>query len=116
MHDGLPSFPTRVHGGLYEPELRALALRPEELLDLSVSTNPYGPAPEVLQAIRDASVARYPDPHATRAREAIASSLGLAPSSVLLGQGAAELLWSAARALLGREDCALIVEPTFGEF
>jgi histidinol-phosphate/aromatic aminotransferase/cobyric acid decarboxylase-like protein len=116
MHDGLPAWPTRVHGGLYEAELRARALRPDELLDFSVSTNPYGPAPEVLRAIRDAAVDRYPDPHATRAREAIASQLGASSSAVLLGQGAAELLWSAARALLGRDDSALIVEPTFGEF
>lgn len=116
MHDGLPIFPTRVHGGLYEPELRALALRPEALLDFSVSTNPYGPAPEVLRAIREAAVERYPDPHATRAREAVAALRGVAPSSVLLGQGAAELLWSAARALLGSDDSALIVEPTFAEF
>jgi histidinol-phosphate/aromatic aminotransferase/cobyric acid decarboxylase-like protein len=116
MHDGLPLPPARIHGGLYEPELRALALRPEDQLDFSVSTNPYGPAPEVLRAIREAPVDRYPDPHATRAREAIATSLGVAANTVLLGHGAAELLWSAARGLLERDDSALIVEPTFGEF
>jgi histidinol-phosphate/aromatic aminotransferase/cobyric acid decarboxylase-like protein len=116
MHDGGPILAARVHGGLHEPELRALSLRSHEVLDFSVSTNPYGPALEVVRAISGAAIDRYPDPHATRAREAIAALLALAPEQVLLGQGAAELLWSAARALLATGDTALIVEPTFGEF
>lgn len=115
MHDGAPAFAQRVHGGLHEPELRALALHPDQVLDFSVSTNPYGPAPAVLRAIAGARADRYPDPQATHAREAIAAQLACSPAQVLLGQGAAELLWSAARALLTADDTALIVEPTFGE-
>jgi histidinol-phosphate/aromatic aminotransferase/cobyric acid decarboxylase-like protein len=100
------------HGGPDERELRALAVDPADLVDFSVNVNPYGPCPEVLAAIRSAPVDRYPDPTALAAREALAASLDVSPDWVVLGNGAADLLW-AVRRLVGR---ALLVEPTFSEF
>ena len=106
----------RSHGGPRLEELEDLGLRPEDLIDFSVSTNPYGPAPAVLEAIRQAPVAVYPDPAATRARRRLADHLGVLPAQLALGNGAADLLWSLARALVRPGTTALVVEPTFGEF
>ena len=114
MHDGQPSA-TRVHGGLYGPELRALALVPGQVLDFSVSVNPYGPAAAVAHALAEVACDRYPDPRAERACHALARMLGVPDEQVLLGHGAVELLWSAARALLEPGRRVLIVEPAFGE-
>jgi histidinol-phosphate/aromatic aminotransferase/cobyric acid decarboxylase-like protein len=105
----------RVHGGPHGPELRALALLPEQVLDFSVNVNPYGPSPAVVRAIAAAPIDRYPDPRAERACDALAASLGERGERVLLGHGAAELLWSAARSVLAPGTTALIVEPTFCE-
>jgi len=106
----------RRHGGPHHEELERLGLRPEEVIDFSVSTNPYGPAPAVVEAIRRAPVAAYPDPSATLARRRLAEHLGVRASQLALGNGAADLLWSLARALVSPHTRVLIVEPTFGEF
>jgi histidinol-phosphate aminotransferase len=112
----LPSSEPTRHGGLQEAELRALGIDPETVLDFSSSTNPYGPDPEVARALLGARVDRYPDPTALRAREALAQRCGAAPEQIVLGNGAAELLWSLARCLLEPGASALVVEPTFSEF
>jgi histidinol-phosphate/aromatic aminotransferase/cobyric acid decarboxylase-like protein len=104
------------HGGLQEAELRALGTSPGAVLDFSSSTNPYGPNPAVVRALQHARIDRYPDPTALLAREALAERCGVAPDRIVLGNGAAELLWSLARCLLGPSAPALIAEPTFSEF
>jgi histidinol-phosphate/aromatic aminotransferase/cobyric acid decarboxylase-like protein len=108
--------PARVHGGLRSDELLALRLDPEQVLDFSVNTNPYGPCAAVAQAIQRARVDRYPDADAHEVRVAMARSFDQSPERIVLGPGAADLLWTAARALLGPGAHALVVEPTFCEF
>jgi histidinol-phosphate aminotransferase len=106
----------RVHGGLHDAELEELGLRAPDVLDFSSSTNPYGPAPSMLRALGEAAVARYPDATARRARQVLGASLDVSPDELVLGNGAADLLWSLARVWLGPGRRALIVEPTFSEF
>ncbi|MCE9574301.1 MAG: histidinol-phosphate aminotransferase family protein [Deltaproteobacteria bacterium] len=105
----------RVHGGPRDAELRALGLDPAHVLDFSVSTNPYGPCPTVVAAIRAAALDRYPDPTSHATRIAMAPLVGVPPEQLVLGNGAAELLWAVARAVLRPGDTALIAEPTFSE-
>lgn len=106
----------RVHGGLHDAELEALGLDADDVLDFSSSTNPYGPAPEVLRALQEAAIGRYPDASARRARQRLGTSLDVPCDALVLGNGAADLLWSLARVWLGPGRRALIVEPTFSEF
>jgi histidinol-phosphate/aromatic aminotransferase/cobyric acid decarboxylase-like protein len=110
-------FPSeRSHGGLIDRELIALGLSPDDVLDVSVNTNPYGPCDAVVKATRAAAMDRYPDPTAWPAREAIARCVGTSPDRVVLGNGAADLLWSLVRTLLPRGRAAVVVEPAFSEF
>lgn len=106
----------RTHGGLDDAELVALGLSPDELLDFSSSTNPYGPSPGMLRALQEAAIGRYPDVSGRHARHALSAVTGASPDEIVLGNGAADLLWSLARCLLGRGGRACIVEPTFSEF
>jgi histidinol-phosphate/aromatic aminotransferase/cobyric acid decarboxylase-like protein len=106
----------RAHGGPIADELARLGIRPDELIDFSASVNPYGPSPEVAEAIRHAPLGRYPDPTARDARCAVARYHDTAPERVVVGNGSADLLWTLARVLLEPGDAALIVEPTFAEF
>lgn len=103
------------HGDTTAAELRALGVDPAQVLDLSVNVSPFGPSPRVLAAIHAADVVGYPDRHATEARHALAVSLGVDPSSLLMGNGAAELIWCAVRALARPGDRMLIAGPTFSE-
>lgn len=105
----------RVHGGLDAAELHALGIDAADVLDVSTGVNPYGPAPAVLEAIRRAPVDVYPDPTCGAARAALARACAVDPRRVVLGNGATDLLWHAARVLLAPGDVLLSCEPTFSE-
>jgi histidinol-phosphate aminotransferase len=106
----------RIHGGPCEEELAALGVSPDSIVDFSTCLNPYGPCPAVVEAVRAAPIHRYPDPTARAVRRALAEALDVDPDALVLGNGAADLLWTLARVLLERGDTVVIVEPTFSEF
>ncbi|MGB8930312.1 MAG: aminotransferase class I/II-fold pyridoxal phosphate-dependent enzyme, partial [Anaeromyxobacteraceae bacterium] len=110
-----PGLPPRVHGGLRPAELRALGIDPASVLDLSVNVNPYGPHPDVVDAIQRAPLDSYPDPGATAVREALGERWSVVPERVAFGNGASELLWSLAQLLLRGGRSLLVVEPAFSE-
>jgi histidinol-phosphate/aromatic aminotransferase/cobyric acid decarboxylase-like protein len=115
MVERAPAFASRVHGGVSERELAALGIDLHAVLDVSTSCNPFGPSPHMLEALATAAVSRYPDTRAARACDALARKLDLDPECIALGNGAAELLWTAARALLEPGTTLLIAEPAFSE-
>ncbi len=82
-------------------------------LDFSVSLNPLGTAPEVVEAVLAAAarLARYPDPDAPRLREAIARRHALPEDRVLVAAGSTAVFHLLARELeLVRPH---VVVPTF---
>ena len=105
----------REHGGPVAAELQSLGLAPGEVLDFSVNVNVYGPAPAMIEAIRAARVDRYPDPTARAAREALGGACGVDPERIVIGNGAADLLWTLARVLVHPGQTVLVVEPAFSE-
>jgi len=74
------------------------------LVKLNTNENPYGPSPQVLEAVRGASddtLRLYPDPESTRLRDAIAAHFGtIVPAQVFVGNGSDEVLAHAFLALL----------------
>jgi histidinol-phosphate/aromatic aminotransferase/cobyric acid decarboxylase-like protein len=85
-------------------------------LDFSASVSAYGPAPAVARAARRAPLDAYPDPTSRRVRERAAERWGRAPSEVVFGAGAAELIFAVALAYVRTGDAVLIATPTFGEY
>ena len=86
-----------------------------EVVRLSANENPLGPSPRAVQAIR-AEAARshlYPDGGGTALREALARALGVRPDTLILGNGADELLSLIAWAALEPGDEAVIPHPAF---
>jgi L-threonine-O-3-phosphate decarboxylase len=104
------------HGGPDHAELARLGVRPDELLDFSVNTNPLGASPLALQAINTVDPSRYPDSQALRLRTSLAAFHGVGPEQVVAGNGSVELIWRLAEVFLDRGDSGLIVGPTFGEY
>jgi histidinol-phosphate aminotransferase len=105
-----------VHGGLDHGELAHLGLAPDDLLDFSVNSNPFGPPPEVHAIWDDLAIARYPDRACLALRAALAEHHRCPMEQVWVGNGAAELIWLLALAYLRPGDEVLIVSPTFGEY
>ncbi len=104
------------HGGINPAELKQFGISPADLIDFSVNSNPFGPSPQVLAAIRAVDFSTYPDPACSALREALAQVNRVTPQHILAGNGTAELIWLAAQALLTPGDRVLIVGPTFGEY
>src|SRR5215831_17063839 len=97
----MPSGPEpRVHGGATAAELAVVGVDPARLVDFSVSINPYGPTPAVMEAARAAVLDRYPDPTAAAVRAALAAACRTAADHIVVGAGASDLLWTLARVRL----------------
>jgi histidinol-phosphate aminotransferase len=96
-------------------EVLARELGLDTMLRLSANENPLGPSPRVVEAIRrEAPRAHlYPDGGGTEVREALGKRLGVPPESIVLGNGADELLAMLARAALDPGDEVVIPHPAF---
>jgi histidinol-phosphate aminotransferase len=79
------------------------------IVKLNTNENPYAPSPRVEEAIAAATdrLRLYPDPRATKLREAIASRNGVAAEEVFVGNGSDEVLAHTFQALL-RHDAPLL--------
>lgn len=104
------------HGGLDYARLQAEGMTPDEMLDFSVNSNPFGPHPAVWEALARVDIPRYPDPEAGRLRERLAALHGLPPARVLVTSGTAQAIWLVALAYLDPGNAVLIIGPTFGEY
>lgn len=107
-----------VNAGLREEaaERRRKALTRLDTLDLSQTTWPELPHPRIVNAIT--YVARrglnsYPHLKGTDLRNQLAERHGVEPARLILGNGAAELLSSATRALLGPGQQLLTLWPSY---
>jgi histidinol-phosphate aminotransferase len=92
----------------------ALARAPD--IDLSGTEWPDLPHSEIVNAAIARArgyVQRYPDRHATSVRRLLADRHGLSPDQIALGNGAAELLHSAALALVSTGDELVTPWPSY---
>ena len=80
------------------PDILALAAyrqgspAPADAYKLSSNENPFEPIPEVLEAIAQSSVNRYPDASATALRARLAHRHGVDPARVHVGAGSVSIL------------------------
>ena len=104
----------------YEPpDLEAAAahsgLRVEQLIRLDANENPFGPSPQVAQALAD-----YPDygfyPDYRPLQQAVACYSGVAPEQVVLGNGADELIDLTTRLFVEPGQAVVVCPPTFSMY
>ncbi|BDP40084.1 histidinol-phosphate aminotransferase [Deinococcus aetherius] len=102
-----PLLPRAPHGGPTS--------RPFTGLDFSVNATPYGPNPVLVEAIRAADHAHYPDPTYRDVRARLAGWHVWDAEGVALSVGASDLLHRLARAFLPPGGTLLSVHAPFGE-
>jgi histidinol-phosphate/aromatic aminotransferase/cobyric acid decarboxylase-like protein len=100
------ALPAAIHGGSHDARL----------LDFSTGVSPLPPPDEIVVAVRNADLSRYPHPTALPVREAIGAGNDLPASQVVVGAGSVELIWALARAFAGPGRHGLVVRPAFGEY
>jgi histidinol-phosphate aminotransferase len=113
---GLAKLKTGQHGGINHAELKALGLSPDEVLDFSVSSNPFLPPPGIKETLSTIAIERYPDSEATELRQKLSERLGIPPENILAGSGTTELIRLITMTYLRKGDRVLIIEPTYGEY
>jgi histidinol-phosphate aminotransferase len=100
-------------------ERKRKALTRVETLDLSQTTWPELPHPRIVNAITYVArrgLHRYPHVHGSDLRDVLAERHGVDRDRLILGNGAAELLSSATRALIGPGQVLLSAWPSYPLF
>ena len=87
-----------------------------ELIKLDANENPYGPAPDVAQAVAQARFDLYPDPLHLHMRRAIENYAGAPAERIMFGNGSDELLELVIRLHLEPGDEVVSCPPTFGMY
>ncbi|BAT97731.1 Histidinol-phosphate aminotransferase [Vigna angularis] len=91
-----------------------LGRKPEDIVKLDANENPYGPPPEVMEALGSIKFPYvYPDPESRRLRAALAEDSGLEAEYILAGCGADELIDLIMRCVLDPGDKIVDCPPTF---
>ncbi len=104
------------HGGPDHAELRAMGLTASEIIDFSVSSNPFSFPPGVREVFDSVVIDRYPDSESAELRMCLSEKLGVSPDNILVGSGSMEIIRLIALTYFGHGDPVLILKPTFGEY
>ncbi|MDV2683401.1 threonine-phosphate decarboxylase CobD [Alkalihalophilus lindianensis] len=105
------------HGANPKHLTKALGLTYEEdSIDFSVNTNPLGVTQAASLQIDQlqSAIQHYPEPYAETLSRALSEKLNVNDNEVIVGNGAAELIFHLAHLYQGKR--VLIVEPTFSEY
>jgi len=105
-----------IHGGNVARASLKYGIPEEELVDFSANINPLGPSRRINQAIKNklGLISSYPDPECGELKTALSDYLGIDREYLLMGNGAAELIYLFVRVAGCRR--ALIPVPTFCEY
>ncbi|KAE8733557.1 Histidinol-phosphate aminotransferase [Hibiscus syriacus] len=91
-----------------------LGRKPEDIIKLDANENPYGPPPEVLEALGSLKFPYiYPDSESRQLRAALAEDSGIESDYILVGCGCDELIDLIMRCVLDPGDKILDCPPTF---
>ncbi|KAK4481864.1 hypothetical protein RD792_012775 [Penstemon davidsonii] len=91
-----------------------LGRKPEDIVKLDANENPYGPPPEVFEALGSMRFPYiYPDPESRRLRAALAKDSGIEAEYILAACGADELIDLIMRCVLEPGEKILDCPPTF---
>ncbi|MBN2656497.1 MAG: histidinol-phosphate aminotransferase family protein [Spirochaetales bacterium] len=104
------------HGGLDYGKLREKGIRPEDIMDFSVSINPYPVHERVLKAVKDCDLTRYPDSGARELRENIAGYEGCGPDEILAVNGTSQGIHLIGQAFLDDKSNVLISAPAYSQY
>jgi histidinol-phosphate aminotransferase len=94
-----------------------LGLPPEQIVKLDANENPYGPLPQVTEALGRLRFAHiYPDPGASELRRELSRRTGVPDDLLLAGAGADELIALLTTLLVDPGDSVICCPPTFGMY
>ncbi len=94
-----------------------LGIPAERLIKLDANENPYGPLPEVKEALAALDALHiYPDPESRQIRKLLAEYHQVSEESIVIGAGADELIDLIMRIVIEAMDTVINCPPTFGMY
>jgi histidinol-phosphate aminotransferase len=94
-----------------------LGREPADRVKLDANENPYGPSPQVLDALGNGRFYHiYPDPESNQLREALSEFTGVPKARLMAGAGADELIDLVLRVVLSPGDVVVDCPPSFGMY
>jgi histidinol-phosphate aminotransferase len=94
-----------------------LGIPMEKLVKLDANENPYGPLPEVKEALAALDALHiYPDPESRRIRKLLADHHEIREASIVIGAGADELIDLIMRVVIDPGEMVINCPPTFGMY
>ena len=113
----LESLPPYIPIEPFEVLSARLGRSPEQIIKLDANENPYGPLPEVREALGKLDFPHiYPDPESRDLRKCLAEFTSVPAEFLLAGAGADELIDLLVRVMLEPGDYVLSCPPTFGMY
>ncbi|MEL6525146.1 MAG: histidinol-phosphate transaminase [Chloroflexota bacterium] len=114
--ESVKNTPPAYHGAFDYDELAQLGYSPDEVIDFSVNSNPYGPPESVREAIASVPLDRYPDRECIALREKLAEHHHTNIENIGVGNGTAELLMLIGQAFIREDDKVVAFSHTFSEY
>ena len=107
---------SKIHGGNIFQFAHEQRIEPYEVIDFSANINPLGPSQRGLDAINDQLryISHYPDATNDDVLNAIADTYGMDKNQIIVGNGAAELLYAICR--LPGYTGSFVPAPAFSEY
>lgn len=107
---------SKIHGGNIFQFAHEQRIEPYEVIDFSANINPLGPSQRGLDALNDQLryISHYPDATNDDVLNAIADTYGMDKHQIIVGNGAAELLYAICR--LPGYTGAFVPAPGFSEY
>ncbi|PJZ29542.1 histidinol-phosphate transaminase [Leptospira kmetyi] len=114
----LSSLKSYEAGKPIELVVREFGIDPKDVVKLGSNENPFGTAPAVVEAIRNAAstMSYYPDDSYLDLKTALASKFGVTPDRIIPGNGSDQVLDFACRCVLSPGDPILINRITFAMY
>ncbi|MBM3876518.1 MAG: histidinol-phosphate transaminase [Verrucomicrobia bacterium] len=102
FNPSLESLPVYQPGRPIDEVARELGLQADGIIKLASNENPLGPSPRAVAAMQKAAgqLHLYPDGNAYHLKRKLATSLGVEPASLVLGNGSNEILEFVGHALM----------------
>ena len=107
---------SKIHGGNIFQFAHEQRIEPYEVIDFSANINPLGPSQRGLDALNDQLryISHYPDATNDDVLNAIADTYGMDKNQIIVGNGAAELLYAICR--LPGYTGSFVPAPAFSEY
>ncbi|MFW6279092.1 MAG: threonine-phosphate decarboxylase CobD [Bacillota bacterium] len=104
------------HGGNVREVSHLYGIKEEEIIDFSANINFLGPPPGLKQKLRAEidAIVNYPEAGSGQLRDRLAEFEKVAPQNLLVGSGAAELIYEIIKAVSPEK--VLLPEPSFSEY